>query len=273
MPTPHGLGPQPRRCLFQQRFDFGAGHERQGQERQPAGLGHRQRERGPVADPGHRSLGDRIGQAPGGGQVRAGGQRPGGGGCGQVVGDGFPHRGHDPAGGDVLLGQRMGEGAVLADRQQLGAQVPATQAGRDRDDGLIFGRHRQVGAGVDAVPVDDGGLAAVHRGDGGGGVGAQFGLGGQGQLADRARRPPRRRRWPPPRCAGRCLRLTRRAGRGGVGQELLEQHERVGVADTATGLGTLGDESIGPRPGRLAGFGYIGDLDQNRILARDVRLS
>ena len=49
--------------LRQQPADLVARHQGQGQEGQPAALGHGQGEGGPVADPGHRALDDPVAQA------------------------------------------------------------------------------------------------------------------------------------------------------------------------------------------------------------------
>jgi hypothetical protein len=141
--------------LRQQAADLVARHQGQGQEGQPAALGHGQGEGGPVADPGHRSLDDLVPQAG-----------PAGGGAGEVgpdrLGDGL----NDAAGGDEAVGQGTGEGPVLAHRQQLGAQVWAEAEGHVGV--ACAGRFdRQVGPGEHPVAVDDDRLAPVHGRDGG----------------------------------------------------------------------------------------------------------
>ena len=144
-------------------------HQGQREERQAAALGDRRGERGAVADPGHRALGDRVAGAVGGAATprarrqrrrwprprrgarrwrcaRPGRRRP------TVV---------------VALGERRRRSRVLADGHEVGAQVGAA-AGGDLDPGPVSagsacaGRSGRVKT---RMPADDRGLAAVHGGD------------------------------------------------------------------------------------------------------------
>ncbi len=171
------------RGFFEQRPNLVAAHQRQRQERQASRLGDRQGEGGPVTDPGHRSLGDGDRQAPGGRERRVG--REGRGvACGrQVLGDRAADGRHHGACGRVRFRQRAGEGPVLADGQELVAQVPRPQPrgdvtghrGRGGEGGAVatlfpavhsLTRNREIGSGVHPVAADHDGFAAVHGTDG-----------------------------------------------------------------------------------------------------------
>ena len=80
-----------------------------------------------VADTGHRTLENRITRAVIDGQRRAFGERAGGTGACEAVGDGSLERLDDSAGCDKLSRQSLGERDVLADRGAL-ARTPADKA-------------------------------------------------------------------------------------------------------------------------------------------------
>ena len=124
---------------------------------------------------------------------------------------------------------------------------------------------RQVGAGVEAVAADDPGLAAVHGAEGVAGGVVELALAHQRQLGveDHAGGParPRRRR----RCGGRCRPAPRPAAPSAG--ELLEEDERLDLADPAAGLAALDDQAGGAGLLRRGGLLDRGDLDHEPAVA------
>ena len=242
--------------LFQQGADLVARHEGEGEEGQPAAVGHRGGEGGAVADARHGALGDRVAGAEGGGEGAALGEGRGRGGGIEVLVDGAAQALGHAAGGAEAVGEALGEGAVLAHGQELGAQVVGAEGGHHVGGRrLRVGRgDGQVGAGEDAVPAEHHGLAAVHGPDGLADGGGQGGLAHEGQL--RVEHDAHG-----PAGDGRRGGVAPDAPLGpdgaiGAGDEGLEQDVGGQVADAAPALGPLGDEPIGA--GRQGGVGLLG---------------
>ena len=240
--------------LLEQGADLVARHEGEGEEGQPAAVGHRGGEGGAVADPRHRALGDRVAGAQGGGEGAALGEGRGRDGGVEVLVDGVTQALGHAAGGAEALRQALRERAVLAHGQVLGAEVVGPEGG-DHLGGRgvgVGGGHGQVGPGEDPVLTDHDGLAAVHRPDGLANGGRQGGLADERQLGveEDAGGP-----------AGD-------GGGGGDGHFWMAADVGGQVADSAPALGSLGDEPIGA--GRQGGVGLLGraHLDEDSASGR-----
>lgn len=159
--------------------------------------------------------------------------------------------------GAVACGEPGRGGPVLADGQQLRAQVPGPEQGRGR-----AVRRGQVGPCVHPVAVDQPGLGAVHRPDRRRRFGGQPGLALRGQrqlyVDQDARGSARDGR-------GRRVRADPAPGHdrhvdAGVGEQLLEQDEGGGSAHPAAGLVPLGEDRRGTGGHRGTGLRPAGDL-------------
>ena len=180
--------------------------------------------------------------------------------------------------GDAQPGDHAGRGAepprqparerrLLAERQAAGRQIVAAEARTQLVDRRArHRRDRQIGAGVDPMTRDHGGLAAVHRADRGAQLGAE-------------RRLPHQRELNVQNDAGRAARRARRRGvnadaalhpdrHGQRGDQPLRQDERGLVADPAARLGALGDHGVGARGERGPGLVDRGDLRDHRAARR-----
>ncbi len=263
--APWGIPEQGPR-LFQQGTDLVAAHQGQGEKRQATGVGHRLGELGPVTDPRHGSLRDRETQTPVGGKGRARGKRGKPNRGRKLALDSVPNRRDDAAGGDVPVGQRGREGAVLTDRQKLFAQVTGTETVCDSILVQLLAvelGNRQIGPDIHAMPGQDRGLAAVHAPDGGSDLGRQLHLPDKCELdvqhdADRPRGNSGRGGVRPHSTGGphRPVQVT------GC-EQMLEQGERGQGADPAAGLASPGDQTVGTGRDRRPGLGNRGDLDED----------
>ena len=255
-PVPEQLG-----RLGQQRSGLVSAQEGQGQEGKGAAVGDGLGEGGPVADPGHRTLGHRIDEVMGGGQGGPRCQGPGLEGGGEVGVDGVEHGLDHSTGGLVPGGQIAGEGAVLANADQLVLKAPVPEQGLDLLQGrrLVHPGGQDVGSQVDAVAGEHPGLAAVHGADGRGQ--------GRGEAADRFPHQGQLGVEDHSRCTtgDRCRRgvgadaAPDPDGHVDQAQHLLEEYEGTGVPDPATALGADHDEAVGP--GVHGGVGLVGRDD------------
>ena len=276
MPTPQGRAPTSSRVRRSSSSDLRSAQQGERQERQGAGVGDGRRELGPVADPRHRALDDRVLGAVRGREPGVASERVARAGRGEMLAHRLADRRDDPSDGHEPPGQLRGEGAVLSDREHpAGAVVPgdaptdvrAPRAlGLERI-GLAFERGRaalelaralQVGPGEQAErgaegAAEAGRLAAVHRGDALAHRQRQRRLAREQDLA--VEHDPRGARdragggRVQPHAAMSPDRNPQRAGAA------LQQDEGALLADPTRGLVPGGDDGVGARV--LGGLGVL----------------
>ncbi len=241
------------RRLFEQTMDVIAFHQCECEERETAGRGNLARERGAIAHTRHRSL--HHGQADTARtserRVRVEWLRRG---CvGQMGLDRCAQSLHECARRHVFFGERTRERAVLADRKQVFVEpIPAdarcdgTLRQRSAPDelGPVRAACREVWPRVDAVTRDHRRLASVHRRDRGTHVLRVCGLAHEREL--RVDDDPCRTTGD--RCGGAVASETaggpNRYRDRGVGEELLQQHERRELADASAAFATTRDQPV-----------------------------
>ncbi len=180
-----------------------------------------------------------------------------------------PQGADDAARGLVAVGERAGERPVLTDREELGAQVVGTQAGRDVVGRGVGAGEGQVGAGEHPVAADHDGLAAVHGPDGRADVARQRGVSGQRQLGveHHAARPSRDG-------GGRGVEpdAALEPDRGVDGRhEALQEHEGRLLADPPARLGPLRHQPVGAGVERRPRLDQRGDLGEDATAGGPVR--
>ena len=230
-----------------------------------------------VADPGHRPLRHRQPGSEGAAHRCPWAQRRR---CRPVphgLLDGLGHGSYRRGGIAPTLSEPAGEEAVLAHREQSGAQVVHAEPRGDTGGrfGTAPGSGRfgtAPGAGAAAqhpVTADDDGLRTVHGADRGRRLVRQAGLGEQRQLGVQhdpgrpAEHRPSRRARPDP-AAG-----PHGDGHRGLGKQELEQDERAELPDPATALAAPGYQAVRPGASGVHGLVQVGHLNQHPVAVRD----